>query len=381
MSELHTKYRAVKIISANDIVINDVDYICSAVRSELRMMEGQTLLITGGAGFLGYYLINSILHYNHHYINNDKIKLIVYDNFIRGIPIWLEEINDECFRSKKQDISLTHYDVIDHCDYIIHAASIASPTYYRLYPIETMDSNVNGLRNILNYTTHKQKHTSPIKGILYFSSSEIYGSPDEDHIPTDESYFGNVSCTGPRACYDESKRYGETLCVNFARKFDIPVKIVRPFNNYGPGLKINDGRVISDFANNILKNQNIILLSNGNSTRTFCYVADAIIGYFKVLIKGNRGEAYNIGVEHPEISVTDLAHVMSDIAKELWEYSGSIEYGRSSDNDYLTHNPERRCPDISKARKELDYHPEIPLRKGLQQSLIWYRENLHANTL
>ena len=133
--------------------------------------------------------------------------------------------------------------------------------------------------------------------MLFYSSSEIYGDPTPENIPTPETYRGNVSCTGPRACYDESKRYGETLCVNFARQHGLPIKVARPFNNYGPGLKITDGRVIPDFARNILDGTDIVMLSDGSAKRTFCYVADAVVGYYKILVKGRSGEAYNVGVE------------------------------------------------------------------------------------
>ena len=126
---------------------------------------------------------------------------------------------------------------------IIHAASIASPTYYRRDPIGTMDANVNGLRNLLDHFLAQKQAGRPALGFLFFSSSEIYGDPDPANIPTREDYRGYVSCTGPRACYDEAKRYGETLCVNFARQHGLPIKAARPFNNYGPGLKITDGRV------------------------------------------------------------------------------------------------------------------------------------------
>ena len=149
-----------------------------------------------------------------------------------------------------------------------------------------------------------------VDGLLYFSSSEIYGDPTPDNIPTPETYRGNVSCTGPRACYDEAKRFCETLCVNFTAQYGLPVKIARPFNNYGPGLKITDRRVLPDFARDIFAGRDIVLLSDGSPTRTFCYVADAIVGYYKVLVKGHRGESYNIGVESPEISITEVAERM-----------------------------------------------------------------------
>ena len=157
--------------------------------------------------------------------------------------------------------------------------------------------------------------------MLFYSSSEIYGDPTPGDIPTPETYRGSVSCTGPRACYDESKRYGETLCVNFARQHGVPIKVARPFNNYGPGLKITDKRVIPDFARDILSGRDIVMLSDGSAKRTFCYVADAVAGYYKILVNGRPGEAYNVGVETPEISMTQLAGKLADLGRELFGYT------------------------------------------------------------
>ena len=171
---------------------------------------------------------------------------------------------------KKHDITHPLPSDMDDFQFIIHAASIASPTYYRQYPIETMDANVNGLRSLLEYCLRQKKTKGiPVEGFLFYSTSEIYGDPTPENIPTPETYRGNVSCTGPRACYDESKRYGETLCVNFALQHDLPIKMARPFNNYGPGLKITDKRVLPDFARDIFAGRDIVMLSDGSPTRTF----------------------------------------------------------------------------------------------------------------
>jgi UDP-glucuronate decarboxylase len=295
------------------------------------------------------------------------------------VPEWLSQIsNNESIKTIQRDIIEPIDSSIGKFEYIIHAASIASPIYYRKYPIETMDANVQGLRNLLNYArSEKDKGNNP-DGFLFFSTSEIYGDPDPGNIPTRETYRGNVSCTGPRACYDESKRYGETLCVNFARQYNLPITVARPFNNYGPGLKITDRRVIPDFARDILNNRNIIMYSDGKPTRTFCYVADAIIGYFKILTKGRPGEAYNIGVDGPEISMTELAEKMVSIGSEELGYSGKVVHMTSKDSDYLTDNPNRRCPNIDKARGELGYNPSISLEEGLKKTLMWYSDNLTA---
>ena len=239
--------------SAREVIEQDLDYIIANLDGVLEQLAGRHLLIIGGAGFLGYYLTQSIVHYNHSVSDpSRKVRMTVYDNFIRGIPDWLSKISTEV------SVTVEKFDVIDplttghgQFDYIIHAASIASPTFYRQYPIETMDANVTGLRNVLEYA-REQQTSSNVSGLLFYSTSEIYGDPDPAHIPTPETYRGFVSCTGPRACYDESKRFGETLCVNFASQYGVPVRIARPFNNYGPGLKIDDARVLPDFCRDVL---------------------------------------------------------------------------------------------------------------------------------
>lgn len=365
--------------NASDVVNADLEHIRRNLKEELPELSGRSLLITGGAGFLGHYLVQAALHWNRPSGGKSPVHLTVYDNFSRGVPPWLDRLRGD------RHLTLVKHDVTDplppdigRFDYIIHAACIASPTYYRRVPIRTMDANVNGLRYILDYSREWQERGKGILGLLFFSTSEIYGDPTPENIPTPETYRGNVSCTGPRACYDESKRYGETLCVNFARYHDIPVKVARPFNNYGPGLKITDRRVLPDFARDVFDGRDIVMLSDGAPTRTFCYAADAIVGYFKILVKGRKGEAYNIGVEEPEISVADLADRVARLSAGLFGYKGRVVRNVSQDKDYLVDNPNRRCPVIAKAREDLGYAPSIGIDEGLKRSLLWYNENRRA---
>src|SRR5690606_25030360 len=228
------------------------------------------------------------------------------------------------FTLARHDISRPLPGGMPDLHFIVHAGSIASPIYYRQHPIETMDANVNGLRSLLEYARAQSEKGKPVEGFLFYSSSEIYGDPTPENIPTPETYRGNVSCTGPRACYDESKRYGETLCVNFAREFGLRIATARPFNNYGPGLKITDRRVLPDFARDLFAGRDLVLLSDGSPTRTFCYVADAIVGYYKALLHGHPGEAYNIGTEAPEISIAALAELLARLGREHFGYTGRV---------------------------------------------------------
>ena len=355
--------------TAQDIIHKDLEYICGNLEKEFSQMAGKNLLIVGGAGFLGYYLVQSVLHWNNKYPTK-AIALTVYDNYIRGIPDWLKNVQSNLLTLIEHDITNPLPANMGDFQYIVHAASIASPKYYKKYPIETMDANVGGLRTLLEYCKRQKTSARPVEGFLFYSSSEIYGDPTPEFIPTPEVYRGNVSCTGPRACYDESKRFGETLCVNFSQQHGIPIKVARPFNNYGPGLKITDTRVLPDFARDVFAGRDIVMLSDGSPKRTFCYVADAVTGYYKVLTRGRPGEAYNVGVETPEISMAELADKVTAIGRELFGYKGKVV--KKVDAEYLIDNPERRCPIITKARTELDFNPSILVDEGLRRSMIWY---------
>lgn len=354
------------------ILIQDMHYMLEGLSSqEKNKFDNSTILMTGCAGFLGFYFLNFFTFF----AKELKIKKIIgLDNFMLEHPDWLEKLQknyDQILQIEKFNIisdSIQNIKEAGNANLIIHAASIASPSFYRQYPLETIDANIWGLRNLLDF--YKDKN---IKGFLFFSSSEIYGDPSYDQIPTDEEYRGNVSCLGPRACYDESKRFGETICLTFAQKFNMPISIARPFNNYGPGMGINDKRVPADFAKSILNNQAIEILSNGSPTRTFCYIADAILGYLKVLLYG-KFEYFNIGIDKPEISINHLAQIYQEIGKEICGYDKEIVYKKSEDKDYLTDNPNRRCPNINKARKLLNYNPQILIHDGVRNFLTFLKE-------
>lgn len=362
----------------DEMIERDMRHVRAAAAAELAAMAGSDLLITGGGGFLGYYLTHAVLAWNQGR-HGEPIRLTVVENYRRGVPEWLVSL------AERGALNLVEHDIanplptgLPEFRYIVHAAGIASPTYYRRHPIETMDTNTSGLRHLLEYARSRAGSSDPVRGFLYFSSSEIYGDPLPGNIPTREDYRGNVSCTGPRACYDESKRYGETLCVNFVRQHGLHVTIARPFNNYGPGLKITDGRVIPDFARDVLSGRDIVMLSDGSPRRTFCYSADAVAGYYKVLVRGRAGEPYNVGVERPEVSMVELAEMIAGVARELIGYRGRVVHRRSDESEYLVDNPSRRCPDITKARTELGYAPTVDLQEGLRRSLIWYLYNRRA---
>lgn len=348
----------------------------SLLKEERSRLEGAGILITGCAGFLGFYFV----HFLYQYREQLRIKKIIcLDNFMLGYPKWIDEMaTDEHFIVKRFDIIKNRIEEITEAaeaDYIIHMASIASPMFYRQYPIETLDANIWGLRSLLDYYRERS-----VRGFLFYSSSELYGDPVPEAVPTPEDYNGNVSATGPRACYDESKRFGETMCMLFAKQYGMPIGVVRPFNNYGPGMKINDKRVPADFAKNILEGKDITILSNGSPSRTFCYIADAVAGYLKILLHGSY-DYFNIGIEKPEITISRLAEIYQEAGTELVGYTGSVSYAVSEDKDYLTNNPQRRCPDITKARTVLGYEPAILVEEGVRRFLTFIKESPEENLI
>lgn len=341
----------------------DIAEIAAGLADEAPMLAGTTLLICGAAGFLGRYYLSLIDHLNKHVLKK-PCRVIACDNFITSGSLGEDMTGIGGVRFLRQ--SIVDPLVIDEpIDYVIHAAGIASPYYYRKYPLETLEVATVGTKQVLSLgLAHK------LKGFLFFSSSEIYGDPDPKHVPTPESYRGNISCTGPRACYDESKRLGETLCAVFHDLHGVATRVVRPFNVYGPGMQETDYRVLPNFASRIAAGKPLQVYGQGTQTRTFCYITDAMIGFTKALLVGTPGQAYNIGNPKPEISMADLVRVLEKVVGKPLA-SNIIEYPDS----YPADEPQRRCPDISKATLQLSYRPKVTLEEGLSRFLDWTKQH------
>ncbi len=347
---------------------DDAQKVVTALGGLNDKFSGKTILITGASGFLGSHFVHYFVTLNNNILFKRPCRIIALDNFIRKKPKWVNELKRHphlVFRN--QDIVSSSVNF--KADFVIHAASIASPKFYRKYPVETMDTNVAGTRSILEYCKEQK-----VISMLFLSSSEIYGNPSSENIPTSEEFPGAVNNLGPRACYDESKRYAETLCYTFYKTHKIPVKIIRPFNIYGPGLHADDGRVISDFFRDAITKKRIELLSDGNSTRTFCYVSDAVTGFLQALLSKYEGEVFNIGMSEPEISMKTLAHEI----KKVCSNDTAISFGVSSDSEYNTDSPKRRCPSIAKAKKMLGYKPITSLSEGLKITFSYYNHLLKS---
>src|SRR3990167_3852153 len=332
-----------------EIVREDIASIAEKLGEEAKNFEGKTVLISGGGGFLGKYIVGALCHLNDT-IFSRPCRVISVDNYItgqhhphfnyRGRPEVLEVWAD-----------VAHpLPVREDINYIIHAAGLASPVYYKKYPLETIESAVSGVKNLLELA----RKNKDLEGFLFFSSSEIYGDPDPSSIPTPETYHGYVSSIGPRACYDESKRLGETITIIYNEQFGLPTTIVRPFNVFGPGMGYADRRVLPMYAYKALNSEVIPVHGDGHQTRTFCYITDAIEGFVRVILKGTPGQSYNVGNEENEISMRNLAALFVKLEGGGASYE-MIPYPAN----YPAGEPPRRCPDITPARTDLLFVPKV----------------------
>lgn len=341
----------------------DIQEILDRVDSTLKKLSGKTVIVTGAGGFLGGYFI-ALFQYFNSLTNLSPIYVIALDNYVTSSP---PGKNDP--RRKDENIEWIYGDAYlgsklpNRVDFVFHLAGIASPEHYQANPLMTIDAAVNSTRALL------EKSLKDKSRMLYFSSSEIYGDPHPEFVPTPESYRGNVACRGPRACYDESKRLGETLCWVYENYFDVFVSVVRPFNVFGPGMMPKDYRVVPNFVSSILSGQPLHVYGNGNQTRTFCYINDAIVAFLKILIEGTTPDIYNVGNPKSEISMLELATLVSelshaDVKTEVIDYPSK----------YPKDDPFRRCPDITKLTKDFAFQCEVELEEGINRFLIWARE-------
>ena len=350
--------------SSAQIMQDDVGKIIEDLGHDMHHFAGKTVLLSGGAGFLGRHFIAVFRRLNKEVLVKPA-KVISVDNYITGEQLALYEggHHDPNIVDVWADVSYP-LPVREDLQFIIHAAGVASPVYYMKYPLETIESAVQGTKNLLELA----RKNKDLEGFLFFSSSEIYGDPDQKSVPTPETYHGYVSSVGPRACYDESKRLGETISTVYQQRFNVPVMIVRPFNVFGPGMKHNDRRVIPMFTYEALNGRPLPVHGDGTQTRTFCYITDAITGFLKTLLKGKHGEAYNIGNANNEISMRKLADTYSDIVP------GSTVKLISYPDTYPAGEPQRRCPDLAKATQDLGYTSKMDLQPGLARFVAWARE-------
>jgi len=338
---------------------SDIAEICTTLGPSAREFAGKRILITGARGFLGRYFTDVFVKLNETVLDT-PCEIIAIDNLITAGAMGAEV-------EAHRHVAFVNHDIIKPfyperpVSFVLHAAGIASPYYYRKWPLETLEVATIGLKNVLELTRSSGAR------MLFFSSSEIYGDPDSAHVPTKESYHGNVSCLGARACYDESKRLGETLVRIYQTQYGVQGMMVRPFNVYGPGMQKLDYRVLPNFAAKILAGEPVNIYGTGKQTRTFCYVTDAIRGFLQVLLAGQAGEPYNIGNPKPELSMLELTEAIKRAVPGVNVQQRLIEHP----DTYPADEPQRRCPDITKAQIQVGYEPQVGIEDGLRRFFQW----------
>jgi len=315
-------------------------------------MKNQAVsLVTGGAGFIGSHLCDTLLQQGH--------KVFCLDNLITGSE------NNISLAKEHPHFTFIRFDVtgqlpiLGKIDCIYHLASPASVVDYQKYPEETALVNSVGTRNLLQIAkAYKAK-------FLFASTSEVYGSPKEH--PQKETYWGHVNPNGVRSCYDESKRYGEMMTMLYVRKYGVNARIVRIFNTYGPRMRKDDGRVVSNFANQALSGKPITVYGNGLQTRSFCYVSDLVSGIVAMMTSEKaKGEVVNLG-NPQEYRVIDLAKKIKAMTKSL----SPITHAFLPEDD-----PEKRRPDIAKAKKLLGWEPKVAVDEGLRKTIEYYKNSI-----
>jgi UDP-glucuronate decarboxylase len=344
----------------------DLDSISLIVKkinqNNLSKTNIKNILITGCSGFISTYLIESLLNKN--LKNNFNIYGldVVRPNFSKTIQIKkFHFIKKNLFKIKK-------FNIDKKIDLIVHLAGIPSPTFYKQKPIETFYLNSEVCKIFLELANKKNAK------FIYFSSSEIYGNPDVKNIPTKERYEGRVSSIGDRSCYDESKRAGETYTWIYKNIYNLKCSIIRPFNFYGNGMKKNDKRVIPQFFYTALRKNFIKPFGNGKQTRSYCHIIDAIPQIINVCFFGKEF-VYNIGNDQEEISATKLAIKINTILKNN-NIKKKIKILKINyPNSYPSNEPLRRCPNISRLKKEFRYRPSIDLNKGLNYFFEYAKKN------
>jgi len=309
-------------------------------------------VVTGGAGFLGSHLVDSLLE--------DEYRVTVLDNYGSGRPENLSHVESSQLTVQKHDVRDT-FPEFDDVEVIYHLASRASPDDFNSHAVEIAMTNSQGTQRALECA---REHDACA---LMASTSEVYGNPKEH--PQSETYNGNVNIRGPRAPYDESKRFSEALAVAYGQKYDMDIRTVRIFNTYGPRMNPHDGRVIPNFLSQAIRGEDLTLYGDGSQTRSFCYVSDLIAGIRTITdapAEVAAGDVFNVG-NTEEISIQELTDVILDIV----DTDSGVTYKPLPQDD-----PEVRRPDISKIRSQLDWKPSISLRTGLKRTIPYFDQRL-----
>ena len=307
------------------------------------------IVITGGSGFVGSYLCEKLI--------NDGHEIIVIDNLLTGSTENIKNLMDnENFSFVEHDVQ-DHIEIENKVDYVLHFASAASPKAYTEHPVNTLKAGSVGTINTLGLA---KKHNAEY---LLASTSEVYGDPLIS--PQTEEYWGNVNPNGERSMYDEAKRFAEAAVATYSRTYGLKTKIVRIFNTYGPRMQLNDGRVVTNFIVQALRNENITIYGDGSQTRSFSYVEDTVAGIIS-LMNSSEYDVFNIGNPN-EMTVGELAEKII----ELTDSTSEIKYLELPNDD-----PKQRKPDITKAKTKLNWEPKVDLEEGLTKTITWVQEQI-----
>jgi UDP-glucuronate decarboxylase len=328
-------------------------------------MNKKTILVAGGAGFIGYHLCDRLLS------NNPNTYIIIVDNLFTGS---INNVNDLIERHSSKRIEFIRHDVtfplyLERIDEIYNLASPASPIHYQHDPVQTTKTNVIGSINLLGLAKRINAK------ILQASTSEVYGDPLVH--PQKEDYNGNVNPIGPRSCYDEGKRCAETLFFDYHREHGVTIRVARIFNTYGPRMSADDGRVVSNFINQAIHHKPITLYGDGSQTRSFCYVDDLVTGLIALMNHPDPSFTGPVNLGNPkEFTIRELGEKVLDMLDQMrYNTSSDLVVAQSLPQD----DPLKRKPDISLAKKELNWEPSIPLDDGLKQT-IQYFLNIQKNS-
>lgn len=344
--------------------IQDEDFRAILARKiDWARFDGKTVLISGANGFLPAYMVETLLFRNETVPGAGTTVIGLVRNQARAESRFARHLARPDFRLLVQDVCAP-LEPGEKVDFVIHAASLASPKFFGTNPVDVIDANTLGTRNLLDLA-----HRNDAEGFLFFSSGEVYGNLAAHQIPTKETEFGPLDLTEVRSCYGESKRLGENMCVSWHHQHGVRAKIVRPFHVYGPGMDLTDGRVFADFVADALAGRDIRLNSDGLAVRAFCYLADATAANFLILLNGKNGEAYNVGDDNGEISILELAKLVAEIAPR--KGTSFVHNYEKPPEGYLKSKISRACPNISKII-DLGWTPEYLIKEGFARTINSY---------
>lgn len=344
----------------HSIIKQDVTDIVDEIGSDLHKLEGMNILITGASGMLASYIVYLLLYANeklfkkpaHLYlISRSKKEKFGRNKYIHYLTLDIAKA--------KPDVTNVHY--------IIHAASKAAPKLYEKNMIDTLNTNILGLYNVLALCS------ASTKSVLFFSSAEIYGSPSDNKAITEE-YLGTIDHLNQRSCYVEAKKVCETICLNYFREKNIPVKIARIFHTFGPGINLDDGRVFSDFIRYGLQRNDIQILGDPTLLRSMLYVKDATIMFVKILLSDRNGEVYNVGSQKNIVSIKEFARIVCKTFNAVYKEKIRVKIKKDKNNTYFKNAVKCIKPSLEKFKRDFGYQPTSTIEEAAQRTIRYFLE-------